>query len=343
MKNKDIDALDKVETTGFKLIGGIESMEINLPPKEMIVQEIIGKHKIIALSADTNVGKSIWAHQLGLAVAVGMPEIFGYPISGAKRVLFLNFEMDEYELLERQQLLISRIPQSYHKYLDNFQINTFDGKRTLFQDNWDAIEQTICDNDAFDLIIVDNMYACTGIDDEKNADLKSLLNRIITINDINNSSLLIVTHHKKHPAEYILSIDLIRGGSTFSNSVDVIIQLAESLREPGLRLMKITKNRGRSLNKGKTFGMTLRDDLWFEMVQEVEESYHLTAPIITSENERVLGALDGEFGTRDFLGKTDELTTATERTGYNHLKRLEKDGEIEKVSHGRYKKVDPVG
>ena len=52
--------------------------------------------------------------------------------------------------------------------------------------------------------------------------------------------------------------------------------------------------------------------------------------------------MGGEFGTRDFLGKTDELTTATERTGYNHLKRLEKDGEIEKVRHGRYKKVDPV-
>jgi len=343
MKNKDIDALDKVETTGFKLIGGVESMEINLPPKEMIVQEIIGKHKIIALSADTNVGKSIWAHQLGLAVAVGKPEIFGYPISGAKRVLFLNFEMDEYELIERQQLLINALPKQYHELLDNFQINTFEGKRTLFQDNWDAIEQTIRNNDAFDLIIVDNMYACTGIDDEKNADLKPLLARIISISDIHDSSLLIVTHHKKHDAAYILSTDLIRGGSTFANAVDVIIQLAESLREPGLRLMKITKNRGKSLNKGKAFGMALRNDLWFEMRGEVNESCHLSAPIITSENERILGALEGEFGTKDFIDEMIEETTSTERTGYNRLKRLEKDGEIEKVRHGRYKKVDPVG
>ena len=342
MKFKRKHAIKVVNTNGFKLLSGIESMGIKLPKKEMIVGEIIGKHKIIALSADTNVGKSIWAHQLGLAVAVGMPEIFGYPISGAKRVLFLNFEMDEYELLERQQLLISRIPQSYHKYLDNFQINTFDGKRTLFQDNWDAIEQTICDNDAFDLIIIDNMYACTGIDDEKNADLKPMLARIISISDIHDSSLLIVTHHKKQNSVYILSTDLIRGGSTFANAVDVIIQLGESLRQPGLRLMKITKNRGRSPNKGKSFGMTLKDDLWFEMLKEVKESYHLTAPIVTSENERVLGALDGEFDTRDFIEELIEETTATERTGYNHLKRLEKDGEIEKVRHGRYKKVDPV-
>ena len=327
----------------FKLIGGIESMGIQLPEKQMIVEEIIGKHKIIAMSADTNVGKSIWAHQIGLAIAVGQQDIFSYSIPKCGRVLFLNFEMDDYELLERQQLLISKIPQSHHKFLDNFQINTFDGKRTLFQDNWDRIEQTVKDNDAFDLIIVDNMYACTGIDDEKNADLKPMLARIISISDIHDSSLLIVTHHKKHPSEYILSTDLIRGGSTFANAVDVIIQLAESLRQPGLRLMKITKNRGRSLHKGKSFGMTLNDDLWFEMLDEVKESFHLTPPVIISDNERVLGALDEEFDTRDFLDKLIESTTATERTGHNRLKSLTKNDILEKVSHGRYKKVDPVG
>ena len=53
--------------------------------------------------------------------------------------------------------------------------------------------------------------------------------------------------------------------------------------------------------------------------------------------------MNEEFGTRDFIEELIEETTATERTGYNHLKRLEKDGEIEKVRHGRYKKVDPVG
>ena len=31
-------------------------MGIKLPPKEMIVDEIIGKHKVISIAADTNVG-----------------------------------------------------------------------------------------------------------------------------------------------------------------------------------------------------------------------------------------------------------------------------------------------
>jgi len=331
------------KTKTFKLIGGIESIGIKLPKKKMIVDEIIGEHKIIAVAADTNVGKSIWAHQLGLAVGVGKQEIFGYRIPQRRRVLFLNFEMDDYELIDRQQLLISRIPEPYHKYLDNFQINNFGGERTLFQDNWDRIEETIHENDPFDLIIVDNLYACTGIDDEKNADLKPLLKRIIGISDLHGSSLLIVNHHKKHPHEYMLSIDLMRGGSTFANAIDVIIQLAESLRIPDLRLMKITKNRGKSPNKGKCFGMPLSDDLWFGMVEEVNESYHLSAPSATTEEESVLSKLDEEFGTRDFLTKTAELTTATERTAYNRLNNFVKDGVIEKVRHARFKKVGPVG
>ena len=80
-----------------------------------------------------------------------------------------------------------------------------------------------------------------------------------------------------------------------------------------------------------------------KMIGEVNESYHLSAPTATSEDERVLGALEDTFGTRDFLGKTAELTTSTERTGHNRLKSLAKDGVIEKVSHGRFKKADPVG
>ena len=318
-------------------------MEIILPKKEIIVEEIIGKHKIIALSADTNVGKSIWSHQLGLAIAVGKQEIFGYSIPKKGKVLFLNFEIDEYEFIERQQLLISKIPLTYHKFLDNFQINTTEGKRKLFQDKWDSIEQTVIETGPYDLIIVDNMYACTGQDDEKNAELKPILERIISISDIHNSSLLIVTHHKKHQSEYILSTDLIRGGSTFANASDVIIQLAESLREPGLRLMKITKNRGKSPNKSKSFSMTLEDDLWFTMKEEVKESHHLSAPKATEEDKSVLSVLDDEFGTRDYLGKIAEMTTATERTGHNHLKKLEKDGKIEKIGHGRFKKAEPVG
>jgi hypothetical protein len=79
------------------------------------------------------------------------------------------------------------------------------------------------------------------------------------------------------------------------------------------------------------------------MLAEVKESYHLTAPIVTSENERVLSALNEEFGTRDFIDKLIESTTATERTGHNRLKSLTKNDILEKVSHGRYKKVDPVG
>ena len=131
------------------------------------------------------------------------------------------------------------------------------------------------------------MYECTGIDDEKNADLKPMLAKIISISDIHDSSLLIVTHHKKHHAEYILSTDLIRGGSTFANAVDVIIQLAESLRQPGLRLMKITKNRGKS---------PLSTFLNFSIYLSIRETEHHKPKYIVSRRSAL-----GDMQTKTFF------------------------------------------
>lgn len=332
-----------MKVSKFKLITGTEACLRPLPPKKMLVDEIIGKHKIVALSADTNVGKSLYAHQLGIALAVGYDEIFGFPIDRPCRVLFLNFEMDDFELLERQQLFIKDMPKIYHQNLDNFMLNTMDGERTLFQDNWDSIEETIKLNDPFDLIIIDNLYACTGIDDEKNKDLKPMLKRIISISDIHNSSMLIVTHHKKHLPDCSLSIDLIRGGSTFANACDVIIQLAESRRDNGVRLMKITKNRGKSENKGKVFAMTLNENLWFEMHGEADERMHLSERSPLSKTDRLLSFLPDRFNTSDYLDVLANESTEVPRTGHNHLKKLVDKGEINKIKSGVYEKSGTVG
>ena len=47
---------------------------------------------------------------------------------------------------------------------------------------------------------------------------------------------------------------------------------------------------------------------------------------------------EDEFGRRDYIEKLTTNTSASERTGANRLKALIKDGSIQKVSHGRYKK-----
>ena len=329
----------KKDANPLKLMSGLEALNYTPPPKEMIVEEIIGRHKIISIAAKTNVGKSICALQIGIAVALGLDNVLGFKIDRPRRVLFLNFEMDDVELLERIKLQLGSIAELDKSFLDkNLHFNTFEGKRELFTDNWDSIEERINTSEAFALIIVDNLYSCTSKNDERNDELKEILSKIINISDIHSSSILLVNHHKKHEDEAILTTDLIRGGSTFANAVDVIIQFSESLKEPGLRLMKITKNRSKSPSKLKCFGLKMNDNLWFHNIGEVKEDWHMERPKTPREDEVIISELPDVFLARDYNEKLVSQTGVTERTGFNRLNALIRDGVIEKVSQGQYKK-----
>ena len=120
--------------------------------------------------------------------------------------------------------------------------------------------------------------------------------------------------------------------------MDVIIQFSESLKEPGLRLMKITKNRSKSPNKLKCFGLKMDEHLWFHNISEVKEAWHMKMPKVPTDDEVIIGELPDVFLTRDYNEKLVSKTGATERTGFNRLNALERDGYIEKLSQGQYKK-----
>ena len=46
----------------------------DIPGPEYIVNEIIGKHKLICIAGDTGIGKTMLSIQLGLSIALGVKE-----------------------------------------------------------------------------------------------------------------------------------------------------------------------------------------------------------------------------------------------------------------------------
>jgi len=321
----------------FELEDGAAFLKREAKMREYLWNEIMGSHKILCLAAPTNVGKTLLSHQVGICLSIGAKNYLGFDIPGPRRVLFLNFETSPEAFHNRHLLLCTSFPEFEGGSLENFFVNTFASERHLFQDNWDRIQATVETNPAFDFIIIDNIYACTGIDDEKNAELKPLLKRVFEIADIHQSSILLVTHHKKHSPEDILTPNLVRGGSTLTNAVDVVIQMGMSLRQPGLRLFKITKNRDRSPNLGKVFGLKFDPvDLWFSHIGLVDERSHLTHPK-RSEALNILAEMDEEFETAQYVGAV-ENAGAGRKTAYNWLKKLEGKF-IKKLEHGKYRKL----
>ncbi len=293
---------DTNDSHSFKLISGLEALTMKLPKREMIVEEIIGRHKVIAVAAKTNAGKSIWVHQLGLALALGLDKIFGFKISRSHKVLFLNFEMDERELIERHQLLVTGIENRNDALLENFNFNTFGGKRSLFQDNWDSIDRTVIETGPYDLIIVDNLYACTGKNDEKNHDLKSILKRIISVSDFNDSSILIVNHHKKHSDE---EVDLIMRLMDMDKSGT--IKLPEYTKMLGVLEYKQTPN---AEHMKQMFSSLDKDKSGCISEEEIKSLWNLFANNVDSELDDVEDIMkkmdsnkDGKIDYKEFVKK----------------------------------------
>lgn len=225
----------------FVLESGLTLIEREFIRTEPLVEELIGANKKVLLAASDNIGKSLFAHSLAIALAVGRDKFLFFEIPKPRCVLYLNFEMSDEQFHDRHRLLCSVLSADEKTRLGNFYYNTFQGDRNLFEDSWARIRASVEIEQPFDLIIIDNLYACTGADDESNRELKPLLRDIFSIADLHKSTILLITHDKKHPPDSMMSKSLIRGGSTVANAMDVIIQLGASIKSPGLRLMKITK------------------------------------------------------------------------------------------------------
>lgn len=323
----------------FVLESGLALIDREFVRTEPLIQEIIGANKKILLAASDNVGKSILAHQAAIALAVGLDKFLFFEIPKPRRVLYLNFEMSDEQFHDRHRLLCSVLPPDVMSRLENFYYNTFQGARALFQDNWRRIRATIENNLPFDLIIVDNLYACTGADDESNKEIKPMLSEIFDIADLHGSTIMLNTHDKKHGPDTMMSKNLIRGGSTIANSMDVILQMAMSLKSPGLRLIKITKNRDRSPNLQKTFGLKLDpENLWFHSVGPVQEAAHLrfSEPL---KGVNLLSKMEDVFKTETWIKAVNSNFGKSRRTAFNWIEGLTDAGFVRFKSFGFHEKI----
>ena len=318
----------------FEIKDGLEFFNEICPKKDYLVDEIIGAGDLVVLAGDTGLGKSLIAHQIGVYLATGEDKILGFDIPKQRRVFYLNFELSNNEFNRRHRKIASEIGENH--FLKNFNFNVVGNKKGLFEDNWGRIIETIENSYPYDLIIVDNLYASTDVNDEKNFELKKILRKITEVANVNGSAVLLVTHHRKHHPEENLSLHLVRGGSTLTNAMDMVLQVGRSLQDNELRYLTITKNRYYSPNMNKALGMRLdQDTLLFENVGEISEKKHLTP--LTEEQNNVLNSLPNQFKTAD-LKKSMTKQGYSERVIYDWLKRFMTNDHIKRQGQGKYSK-----
>ena len=87
----------------FEIKDGLDFYNEICPDKDYLVDEIIGAGDLVVLAGDTGLGKSLIAHQIGVSLAVGEPDVLGFKIPKQRRVLYLNFELSNEEFNRRHR------------------------------------------------------------------------------------------------------------------------------------------------------------------------------------------------------------------------------------------------
>jgi RecA-family ATPase len=258
------------------------------------------EREICILFADTNVGKSALAFQMGNAVAAGgigekcdtLPLAVG-PLAcgtGPKRVVYVDFELDSKQFASRYSTV------SASPFPDGFLRAEPQGcgldKAELYRDEtamiWRDIEEMIVASGS-EVLIIDNItYMASETEKAKYA--LPLMKRIKQLRNKYDLSILLIAHTPKRDASMPLNRNDLQGSKMLINFCDSSFTIGESDRDPHLRYIKQIKCRQQEIVYGEEnvilcFLEKNKELLGFTFVGYGVESQHLFTAAASQRNK----------------------------------------------------------
>ena len=346
---------DPVDFGGDPVFKVFDFMKKFNEPTEWYCDELLLKKGRTSVAGETNVGKSLFALQFGICLAMGAP-FLTFNIPKARRVLLVQFEMLDNVITDRlipmTNSMLEKYPDNRDMLAKNLEIISAD-KKALFENAYTKIAGNLrAAKEPFDVLIIDNLYTSTNLDTVRNDQLQILIGQLEEIRIEFDVAMLLVQHHKKPSGDSKqtepLDIKMVFGGMFFAQWIDNMIQMAKTFHAP-LKVMKMTKTRDNSDFHHVPIGIKLNSDkekkrLHFEFMQPLpkNEAYWYRDPE-KSDDDKVLNNLDteGDNFTYDEMCKSlEEILNITSSASVSSwLKKLIKHQRIIKVERGIYAKV----
>ena len=205
-------------------------------PSKMMLGGLWLKDENLILFAETNIGKSVLAQQIGLNLALGrsMHDIYLPNEMDEQNVMYFDFELSKRQMGNRLGEEYANIPTyKVMKPTSNLAMGSF---QVL-----SAIESELKKGWA-DVVIIDNITAIQ-VDNEKAAAGGELLQKLNSLRTEYNVSMCIVTHTTKRPKYFEIGVYDLAGSSQLSNQIDNLIALGYSSRDKNERYLKQLKVR----------------------------------------------------------------------------------------------------
>ncbi|RFZ84531.1 LuxR family transcriptional regulator [Mucilaginibacter terrenus] len=327
---------DKEINTDDAFISKTATEWLNVPKEELSFNRLFGTFwsmgELCILFADTNVGKSILAVQIGNSITRG--EMIG-GLSCTKQtdpVLYFDFE------LSAAQFALRYSNRGYNTYefaphFHRLVINPDAGRERKFASFHDyiinAFENVLVTTKARTMII-DNI-TCLRTSTESGAGAIKLMQSLQRIKQKYNLSILVLAHTpKRNPARPITRNDL-QGSKMLLNFADSAFAMGESHTSPGMRYLKQIKARNDEVEFGADSVMLCRivkpySFLKFEMITREPEAAHLLTHTeqMRKTNEDTISKLHAEGrSVRQIAAEVGQ----SRQTVFRVLKKLERTEE----------------
>ena len=250
------DKLDPPNTRDAFIIK-TASQWLETPTQQQDYQRMFGdfwyRGELCILFADTNVGKSVLAVQIGDALSKGetvMQHLESPP--QPQKVLYFDFELSAEQFEKRYSDRNGRYPFSADFYRLVFNPHATGQKRFASYADYmnNALENVLVSTGARTLII-DNI-TCLRTGTEATAGAVNLMRNLQTIKQKYGLSILVLAHTpKRNPARPVTRNDL-QGSKMLINFADSAFAIGESQTTPGLRYLKQIKQRSGQEQYGAT-------------------------------------------------------------------------------------------
>lgn len=215
----------------------------NRPIPKMLFGQFWYEFEICILFADTNLGKSILAVQIGNSISKG-EYIQGFMLEARKQmILYFDFELNDKQFESRYSINYER----HYVFDDNFirvEINPdANVPETLTFDEFlrDSIELYITKTEA-KILIIDNL-TYLGNETEKAKDALPLMKHLKALKNKYGLSILVIAHTPKRDLSKPITRNDLAGSKMLVNFTDSCFTIGESASDKSLRYLKQIKVR----------------------------------------------------------------------------------------------------
>lgn len=222
------------------------------PISKKLFGELWYEGELCILFADTNVGKSIVAVQIGNSISGG-EQVAEFPCEAQNQlVLYADFELTDKQFHQRYSEEYQNpflFDEKFHRA--NFETNTDIFESGLNREDLliESLEEQIV-TQGFKVVIIDNL-TYLGTDNERAKEALPLMKMLKALKEKYNLSMLVLAHTPKRDPYKPLCINDIQGSKMIANFCDSVFAIGQSAQGANLRYIKQIKVRAAEKRYGE--------------------------------------------------------------------------------------------